>query len=309
MVNSLKNVGQEIKFIGPKVTENNDFCLQAGIVHCLKQCMPKFIYGIIGLGYSVIVYLKLMHALITHNPGFLYEIYKRCQPAVRWIKNHFKLELLPAVNATIYDERSKYDGLSIYYLVKWSERYASKNAGIFLLVIDALAKRFEQELEDFDKIHTTPNGIDRNQFSHILDTVSAKKSIDEKVKRLGVDSRITLIGIVDNENITKYSAAFDAALLQDVVAYASPLKLFEYMALDRKIDAPNTNNIRKILTDEYGVLLTKKTAETINYTIRKLSDNYADREKKRHNSDNFSWDNIAAGQLTLFHNLLNEVKG
>jgi hypothetical protein len=43
--------------------------------------------------------------------------------------------------------------------------------------------------------------------------------------------------------------AFDIALQTASVPYASPLKLFEYMALSRAVIAPDQPNIREVLED------------------------------------------------------------
>jgi glycosyltransferase involved in cell wall biosynthesis len=50
-------------------------------------------------------------------------------------------------------------------------------------------------------------------------------------------------------------AAFDVALQPEVTPYASPLKLFEYMAQARTIVAPATANIEEILEDGKDCLL------------------------------------------------------
>jgi glycosyltransferase involved in cell wall biosynthesis len=50
-------------------------------------------------------------------------------------------------------------------------------------------------------------------------------------------------------------AGFDIALQPRAVAYASPLKLFDYMAAGRAIVAPDQPNIREILTDGETALL------------------------------------------------------
>src|SRR6266404_2278789 len=50
-------------------------------------------------------------------------------------------------------------------------------------------------------------------------------------------------------------APSDIALQPRVVPYASPLKLIEYMALERAIVAPDLPNIREILTDGETALL------------------------------------------------------
>jgi glycosyltransferase involved in cell wall biosynthesis len=55
--------------------------------------------------------------------------------------------------------------------------------------------------------------------------------------------------------VASYVEAFDVALQPDVVDYASPLKLFEYLALGRAIVAPDKPNIREVLTHEDNALL------------------------------------------------------
>jgi hypothetical protein len=50
-------------------------------------------------------------------------------------------------------------------------------------------------------------------------------------------------------------SAFDVALQPAANPYASPLKLFEYMALQRAIVAPDQPNIREVLRHEDNALL------------------------------------------------------
>lgn len=76
-----------------------------------------------------------------------------------------------------------------------------------------------------------------------------------EAERLGVGDRITVTGVVQREAVAAHVAAFDIALQPAVVAYASPLKLIEYMALGRAILAPDRANIREILTDGADALL------------------------------------------------------
>jgi glycosyltransferase involved in cell wall biosynthesis len=70
----------------------------------------------------------------------------------------------------------------------------------------------------------------------------------------GVDRRVIFAGLVPRHDIVAYVAAFDVALQPQVVSYASPLKLFEYMALGRAIVAPSTPNICEVLSDREAVL-------------------------------------------------------
>jgi glycosyltransferase involved in cell wall biosynthesis len=61
--------------------------------------------------------------------------------------------------------------------------------------------------------------------------------------------------------IPRVVSGFDIALQPRAVGYASPLKLFEYMAAGRAIVAPDQPNIREILTHGRDALLFDPTRE------------------------------------------------
>jgi glycosyltransferase involved in cell wall biosynthesis len=82
-----------------------------------------------------------------------------------------------------------------------------------------------------------------------------RADLEEQAKRLGVSDRLTITGIVPRDAVAAHIAAFDIALQPGVTAYASPLKLFEYMAVGLAIVAPNQPNIREVLTHESDALL------------------------------------------------------
>ena len=83
----------------------------------------------------------------------------------------------------------------------------------------------------------------------------ARAELEDKAAALNIADRMTITGVVDRRDIPAYVATFDVALQPDVVDYASPLKLFEYLALGKAILAPNRENIREILTDNENALL------------------------------------------------------
>jgi glycosyltransferase involved in cell wall biosynthesis len=70
-----------------------------------------------------------------------------------------------------------------------------------------------------------------------------------RAHKLGLERRVHLPGRVAHDEVAGYMQLFDVALQTAAVAYASPLKLFEYMALGSAIIAPDQPNIREILTD------------------------------------------------------------
>ena len=77
----------------------------------------------------------------------------------------------------------------------------------------------------------------------------------ERARALGVEGRVHIAGLVERDALAAYIRTFDVALQPEVTSYASPLKLFEYMALSRAIVAPDAPNIREILTDNVDAIL------------------------------------------------------
>lgn len=82
-----------------------------------------------------------------------------------------------------------------------------------------------------------------------------RSALEVQARKLGVSDRFTVTGVVERDAVPACIAAFDIALQPGVTSYASPLKLFEYMALGRAVVAPDTANIREILTDGDNALL------------------------------------------------------
>jgi glycosyltransferase involved in cell wall biosynthesis len=108
----------------------------------------------------------------------------------------------------------------------------------------------------------------------------AKKSILDRAKYLNVRERVHITGVVEREKVADYVAAFDIALQPDVVDYASPLKLFEYIALGRAIVAPAKSNILEILTNgENSVLFEPGNKKDFVNAIESLCTNNTMREK------------------------------
>ena len=75
-------------------------------------------------------------------------------------------------------------------------------------------------------------------------------------------------------------SAFDIALQPGVTAYASPLKTYEYMALGRAIVAPDTPNIREIVSHgETALLFDPDSTTAFGQAIERLAGNLALRAK------------------------------
>ncbi len=294
LTRALEARGHEIVFVGPKVVEQEDFGSDGGLVAALKRRLPKALYELLELGYSLIAYARLARAVRRHRPDCLYERYNLYLPAGVWIKRRYRLPMLLEVNAPLYEERARYGGLGLPRLARWSERYTWRGADACLPVTDVLADYLRAAGVPEERIRVIPNGIDWEKFRDLPDTDAAKSAlglagrlvlgftgfvrewhglervvdvvarsservllvvgdgparpaIEARARELGVAERVRFTGVVARDAVARHVAAFDVALQPDVVPYASPLKLFEYLALGRAVAAPDTRNIREVL--------------------------------------------------------------
>ena len=83
----------------------------------------------------------------------------------------------------------------------------------------------------------------------------ARAYLERLARELAIEDRVHFTGVVPREQVPGYVASFDIALQPAVVAYASPLKLFEYLALGKAIVAPRQPNIEEILVDGRNAVL------------------------------------------------------
>ena len=105
--------------------------------------------------------------------------------------------------------------------------------------------------------------------------------------------------------MARYVAAFDIALQPAVVEYASPLKLFEYLALGKAIIGPAQPNLMEILTDgQNAVLFDPKAADGMAGAIGKLTSDAALRQRVGENAKK----TISDKQLTWRENALRAVE-
>jgi glycosyltransferase involved in cell wall biosynthesis len=83
----------------------------------------------------------------------------------------------------------------------------------------------------------------------------ARQGLEQLTSSLGVEDRVKFLGLAKRSEIPDLVGSFDIALQPRAVSYASPLKLFEYMAAGCAIVAPDQPNIREVLTHGTTALL------------------------------------------------------
>lgn len=107
-----------------------------------------------------------------------------------------------------------------------------------------------------------------------------KVELQELAGRLGIGERVHITGIVDRDQMPNFIAALDIAILPNVVRYSSPLKLFEYLAMQCAVIAPDSENIREILvTSETALLFEKDQVQQLSAALADLVRDKMLREK------------------------------
>jgi glycosyltransferase involved in cell wall biosynthesis len=303
LIRAFRKLGHEVILVEPPAFNKAKFGDDAGVIAILKRYCPGFVYELLELAYSFVVYRRLREAALAHLPDCIYERYNLLQPAGVWLKRRFNLPMLLEVNAPVFEERAKYDGIALPWLARWVERYTWRGADRVLPVTEVLAKRVEAAGVPREKIVVIPNGINPDEFSGAFDNEQAKRrlglegrlvlgftgfvrdwhgldkvielfaradpewhllivgdgpargALQKQAEALNVTNRLTITGIVGRDQVAAHVAAFDIALQPAVVDYASPLKLFEYMALGRPVVAPAQPNIMEVLTNEEDAIL------------------------------------------------------
>jgi glycosyltransferase involved in cell wall biosynthesis len=134
----------------------------------------------------------------------------------------------------------------------------------------------------------------------------ARADIEAQAARRGVTDRVTVTGVVARDDVPSYVAAFDIALQPGITAYASPLKMFEYMYQGTAIVAPDMANIREVLTHgQDGLLFDPQQPGAMNVAILRLCQNPEERARlgaaarQTIETKGFKWDRNATRVIEL----------
>jgi len=91
-----------------------------------------------------------------------------------------------------------------------------------------------------------------------------KDEIISMAEDLGIADSVFITGRVSHEKISEYISLFDVAVSPKTTFYASPMKIPEYMAMKKAVVAPDTENIKNLITDNVtGLLFEKESSESL----------------------------------------------
>ncbi|WP_207061003.1 glycosyltransferase family 4 protein [Motiliproteus sp. SC1-56] len=165
IVKQLKAQGHEIIMVCPKIAQSAAFGSSGGFVHDLKNKLPGSIYELLELLYNLLIFLKLTKAIITEKPDVIYERYNLFTVAGIWAAKLFKRPLLLEVNAPLFQERSRFNGISLKHIAKATENYCWKEADHVLPVTQVLADIVKRTGVPENRVTVIPNGVDTSRFN------------------------------------------------------------------------------------------------------------------------------------------------
>ena len=82
-----------------------------------------------------------------------------------------------------------------------------------------------------------------------------RAELEKLAMQLGIADRVRFTGVIDRHRVPEHVAVFDIALQPAVTAYASPLKLMEYLVMGKAVVAPREPNLLEVLTDGDNALM------------------------------------------------------
>ncbi len=295
MVAALREAGHEVLVVGPGFYEDSGFGGESSTVARLRRLLPGALGEIAELAYNVPAYRRLAAAARAFKPDLIYERYNLYYLAGHWLARQTALPYYLEVNSPLAQERTLFGTLKLQRLAHGLERRVWRSATRVLAVTQVLADMIAARGVDPKRLEVTPNGVVLDRFPapmprdgatvtlgfvgfvrdwHGMDDLirhmaagapntaltlvgdgPVREALEAQAAAAGLGTRVRFTGVVPHAQVPAEVAAFDIALQPKVTSYASPLKIFDYMAAARAIVAPDQPNIREILVHEETALL------------------------------------------------------
>lgn len=98
--------------------------------------------------------------------------------------------------------------------------------------------------------------------------------LKQQSERLGIQDAVVFVGVVNQQTVAQYLAASDILAIPDTVTdeTASPLKLFEYMAMNRVVVCPDMPALREIVGSQGAFLFERGSQLALTQALQTLID-------------------------------------
>lgn len=132
---------------------------------------------------------------------------------------------------------------------------------------------FVREWHGVDRVIRWMASADAPANAHLLVVGDGpvRSDLEALAASLNLAERVTFTGVIHREQVPAWVASFDIALQPAVVAYASPLKLMEYLVMAKAVLAPRTPNLCEVLSDgDNALLFDEGRAEALEQALAQL---------------------------------------
>jgi len=135
-----------------------------------------------------------------------------------------------------------------------------------------------------------------NLYLVIIGDGPALTKLTDKVKDLGLTTKVELRGWIQHDQINENLNCFDLAIHHYANTYMNPLKIFEYLSAGLPVIAPDIPSVRSVFHDREDLLITGSSYEEVRNAINEVITNQNLREKLSNNQHliheiegNYTW--------------------
>ncbi|WP_413284602.1 glycosyltransferase family 4 protein [Vibrio sp. MA40-2] len=115
---------------------------------------------------------------------------------------------------------------------------------------------FCREWHKLDQVMTLiANENNPNLMFLIVGDGPVAEQLQQHAVNLGIEDNFHITGLVERTDMPHWLDQIDIAIQSAVTPWCSPLKLIEYLAKGKAIVAPDTDNIKELLTHNHNALL------------------------------------------------------
>jgi len=102
-----------------------------------------------------------------------------------------------------------------------------------------------------------------------------KERLQQMAQDFGVTHKVIFPGAVPYEQVPEYIAMMDICVIPGSNEYRSPIKLFEYMAMEKPVVAPRLKPIQDVIQDgQEGILFSPDDRESLQQSLEFLIDRH-----------------------------------
>lgn len=106
-----------------------------------------------------------------------------------------------------------------------------------------------------------------------------KQALETQIAKRGLAAKVVITGFVRHEEVPRYIAAMDIAVIPNHQWWCSPLKLFEYGAMAKPVIAPRVPSISAVVGNKETYLIPPNSKEELSKALKQLLDSPALRRR------------------------------